>query len=105
MVPAVNVKTTFTSFNPYTLDFSSSYTFAFADNCTSNITGTPQACTAYPNFVQTEYNLDLAIESNYTIGSFSGIMVSGFMTSGIIVVDTLTVSNGSRRSVRLYVID
>jgi hypothetical protein len=41
LVPAVDVKTTYSSFNPYTIDFNSGNSYAFADNCTSNITGTP----------------------------------------------------------------
>ena len=39
LVPAIDVKTTVTSYNPFSFDFTTSNSFTFADNCTSNITG------------------------------------------------------------------
>jgi len=38
-VPAIDVKTSVTSYNPFSFDFTTSNSFTFADNCTSNITG------------------------------------------------------------------
>ena len=52
-----------------------------------------------------QYNLDLASESNAVIGKFSGVFISGYITSGTIVVDSVTAYNGRTSTTRLYVIE
>jgi len=105
LLPAVNAKTSTSSYNPYGLDFTNSNSFAFADNCTSNITGTPSACSALPNLVECGYNIGYAEDSGMIIGTFNGMMFSGYNTSGWIVVDEVSINTGSSRTVRLYIVE
>jgi hypothetical protein len=105
-LPVVSVKTSFSSYEPFTIDFQSSNTVVWADNCTQAlIANLNVSCTAYPTLLGDSFNLGLADESGLIIGSFTNMTFSGYLTSGFIVLNEVCFYNATVcKIIRIYVV-
>lgn len=105
-LPTINVKTTFSSFEPWTIDFQSSETVAWADNCTQSLLNNNTVfCTEYPTLVPCEFNLGLADDTKLIVGSFNNLTFSGYVTNGNVVLQEVCFENYTFcKVVRVYAV-
>ena len=77
------------SFNNWVIDFQSSASVVWADNCTQNmINNFSRPCTLYPTLVANTFStLSYKNYSEPSIGSFNGLTFSGYTTNGFIVLN------------------
>ena len=89
-LPSILVSTdNSTSFNNWVIDFQSSASVVWADNCTQNlINNFSRPCSLYPTLVANTFST--LTYKNYTdpsIGFFNGLTFSGYTTNGFIVLN------------------
>ena len=89
-LPSILVSTdNSTSFNNWVIDFQSSASVVWADNCTQNlINNFSRPCSLYPTLVANTFNT--STNGNYTdpsIGSFTGMTFSGYTTNGFTILN------------------